>query len=120
MKGLIDSSLLMLCENIQSQVELNTDTSRGGSLDMDKNQPVEPQNGGKPQLLMSLYFFIEDLIGRALRSMVKVRRLAQGLLSGTDACQHKGLSPDHPAEGTVSALTEPPHCSSICYSRYSP
>lgn len=36
MKGLIDSSLLMLCENIQSHGELNTDTSREGLLDKDK------------------------------------------------------------------------------------
>lgn len=44
MKGLIDSSLPMLCENTQSRVELNTDTSRGGSLRKDKNHPLERQH----------------------------------------------------------------------------
>ena len=40
-KGLIDSFLLMLCENIQSRWELKTDTSGCGPVGKDKNRPAE-------------------------------------------------------------------------------
>lgn len=106
MKGLIDSSLLILCENIQSEKEegggLNTDTSRLGSAGEDKKQPVERHNAEKLSPVVCLHFFMEDFNGRSARSVLKSECLALRLFSRRLArlpANTKGLSPDHPAEG---------------------
>lgn len=73
-----------------------------------QNQPVGTSECRKPPFIMCLYFFIQDLIGRALRSGVKLQHLAEGHFSRTDACQLKGLSPDHPAKGhSLLSLSHP-------------
>lgn len=70
----------------------------------------------KPQFIMCLYFFTEDLIGRALRSVVEIQCLAQGPFSRTDARQHKGAQI---IQLKGQSLAEPVHCCSIYCSQYS-
>lgn len=128
MKGLIDSSLLMLCENIQSHGELNTDTSREGLLDKDKTIQRERHSREKAQFIMCLCFFIQDLIGRALRSWLTLQSFAQGHFSRTDACQLKGpcpvrghslLSPSHPAAVfTIHSIQSIHHTFFMSMSKY--
>ena len=62
---------------------------------------------------MCFHIFTEDLFSRSLRSAGKIRCLAQGHFCRTDACQHKQLSSDHPAEKGQPLLPLSHHAAAV-------